>query len=122
MNIPQTNMEIADLINQRLPTNDAPYFDRQIHDYLLSKGAHFQQLAAYRLAYYFTINGEMIRMVFFTDLDQGNVRIQYWWEEEGTETELPVAKWLTHDLFSIPVGYNSLNRFKQILFAYIETL
>ncbi len=118
---PRTNMEVAELINQQLPANDAPYYSQEVHDYLISKGAEFKQLNTYRLSYQFKIDGEDMRLLFGTDLNQGIVKIQYWWEEEDDEL-MTVSKWVTHYLFSIPVGPDNLVKFKQILNAYIQSL
>lgn len=114
-------MQIAERINNRMPINDAPYYNQQIHDYLIENGAQFTQVKQYKLAYVFEIDGKEMRLLFSTDLDQGNVRIQYWWEEEDDEM-VTVAKWLTHYIFSIPVGPDAFRKFKQILNAYIESL
>lgn len=116
-----TNMQLAERINDQLPVNDAPYFNQEIHDYLLSKGAKFKQLKDYILSYEFEVSGEAMRLVFYTDLDQGNVKVQYWFEYEDEEL-MPTASWITHALFSIPVGYNAFGKFKQVLYAYIESL
>lgn len=120
---PTTNMEIADRINSRQPLNNAPYYDQEIHDYLINKGAEFEQMAEYLLCYRFRLlNAELMRLLFYTDLDRGQVKIQYFYQEDGDEHLLPVAEWLTDVVFSIPTGVNALAKFCQILNAYIDSL
>lgn len=119
---PKTNMEVCDLINQQQPFNDGPYFNKDIHEYLLEKGAKFKQEKPYVLSYYFNVNDEDMRLRFFTDLDMGVVRIEYWWEDDGDDDTLPTNDWLLDYLFSIPVGTEALPKFKQILKAYIQEL
>ena len=120
---PQTNMEVCEILNQdNHNPGDGPYFNIEIHDYLIFKGAKFKQHSQFELSYQFIVNDEDFRLLFLTDIDQGQVKIQVWFEDDGDEHLLPERKWLTSESFTIPVGIKALDRFITILNAYIHNI
>ena len=134
---PSTNMEVAAQIAARAERVPSPYFDQEIHDYLLSKGAEFVYRSTGRYMYVIEVNGERMRLYFRGDAEGEMILIQFLWEEAGMEEgviersflsedgkrRIYIIKdgvssmWLTDHRFSHP---GSLDNFRIILNAYLN--
>ena len=120
---PQTNMEVCEILNQdNHNPRDGQFFNIEIHDWLIFRGAIFKQHSPFELSYNYKVNDEDFRLLFLTDIDQGHVKIQVWFEDDVYEHLLPERKWLTTESFTIPVGIKALDRFITILNAYIHNI
>jgi hypothetical protein len=108
----ETNMDIVDRINSGLPSQDHSYFNQDIHNYLIGKGATFTDKRPGRFHYVFIVKNESVRLYFRDDL----IYIQYLWIEEDGDCGISFS-WLTDHKFSHPA---SLDNFKIILKAYLN--
>lgn len=113
---PRTNMEVASHIaagNFGVPSFA---FNKEIHDYLISKGGEFIFRSIGYYQYIFNIKNEQVRLYFRSDAHGEVIYIQYLWEDDDPELGR-VRTWLTDHKFSHP---GSLQNFKIILKTYLN--
>ncbi|MGN6435990.1 MAG: hypothetical protein ACTHMM_05635 [Agriterribacter sp.] len=119
---PADNMEVANRIAANLPAEPSPYFNQEIHDYLMSRGAQFEDCnrgngkGFGKLKYIFEVGNERVRLTFRPDNDGELIFIQYWWQEDDPDCG-PRHYWLTDHRFTNP---STLEKFKTILNAYLH--
>jgi len=106
-----TNMDVANMINARMVKEDYPYFNQDVHQFLISKGAEFTDKGNGKFIYTLDINGELVRFYFKEEW----VFIQYRWVEEDEQIGNRVT-WLTDHKFTNP---GVLHKFKSIINAYL---
>lgn len=111
-----TNMQVADAIAQQLPANPSPYFNADIHNYLLSKGAKFQDCGNGKSKYFFCINDEQVQLVFRPDVEGELIFIMYLFEQDDEEVGY-TRSWLIDHRFTNP---GTLEKFKTILNTYLN--
>ncbi|MBX3253941.1 MAG: hypothetical protein KF862_07335 [Chitinophagaceae bacterium] len=119
---PADNMEVANRINANLPADPSPYFNIDIHNYLMSRGARFEDCnrgngkGFGKLKYTFEVGRETVKLVFRPDVDGELIFIQYWWVDDDPD-RIQHGYWLTDHRFTNP---GTLEDFKTILNAYLH--